>query len=116
MSFRCMHLSLVFGSVLAESWYKTITPSQNTSLCLDLPGGDAHNGNMLWLWECQGVDSQIWVFNNYQVRYGANENFCIDAGEMEDGSQLMLWECNGVKQQTWGYSDDYTKAVQIPNS
>lgn len=52
------------------------------------------------------MDSQHWVFDNYQIRYGGDENFCIDAADMSDGTQLMLWECNGLTQQTWAYDSD----------
>jgi len=115
-----MHLSLVFGSAVAHSGYKTITPSiRNNQLCvahrgacfpnddygLDCDGGDAQNGDVLWLMECSGTESQIWVVDHDQIRYGANEDFCIDAGAIraDDIKQLVLWECNGRKQQTWGY-------------
>merc|ERR1712070_1067700 len=88
------------------SWYKTITPASNTGLCLDLPGDDARNGNNLWLWECNGGESQRWVFDNYQIRFGADESKCIDAGDMSNGVQLLLWDCNGYPQQTWGFDSD----------
>jgi len=87
-----------------DSWYKMIGPGDGTSnLCIDLPGGDARNGNPLWLWECNGHDTQTWVFSDYQLRFGQDETMCIDAGDQSDGMQLMLWECNGSPQQTWGY-------------
>jgi len=93
----------------ADSWYKTITPSGNTGLCLDAPGGSAWNGNMLWLWECNGQDGQIWVFDDYQIRFGADENYCIDARDMSDGVRLMLWECTGGDNQKWGYDDSASR-------
>lgn len=93
-----------------DSWWKTITPQGSIDsahpLCIDLPGGNAYDGNHLWLWDCNAQDSQIWVFDNYQIRYGANEDFCIDAGDMQDGTQLYLWHCNGQPQQTWGFDGD----------
>jgi len=96
--------------VTGESWYKTITPEENHELCLDTPGGNAFNGNQLWLWECNGMDSQHWVFDNYQIRYGGDENFCIDAGDLSDGKQVFLWECNGMDQQSWSYDSDAKRA------
>lgn len=89
-----------------STWYKTITPSENTNLCLDLPGDDSHDGATLWLWECNGGESQRWVFDNYQLRFGADESRCIDASDMASGTQLFLWSCNGYPQQTWGYDSD----------
>jgi len=91
----------------ADTWYKNIGPGDGSfNLCVDLPGGDAFNGNRLWLWECNGKNSQIWVFDNFQIRYGMDENFCIDASDQSNGVQLWLWECNGNEQQTWAYGDD----------
>jgi alpha-galactosidase len=98
------------------SWYKTITPSSNTNLCLDLPGDDASNGNQLWLWECNGQESQRWVFDNWQIRFGADESKCIDAGDMSDGMQLFLWDCNGYPQQTWGYDSDAARVYLASTS
>lgn len=97
---------VVDASNVSESWYKTLTPSDNNDLCIDVPGGYAYNGNSLWLWSCSGMASQIWVFDNWQVRYGADENYCLDAGDMGNGQQLFLWECNGYPQQTWAYDAD----------
>jgi len=86
--------------------YKTITPEDNQDLCLDVPGGTAYNGNSLWLWECNEMAGQIWVIDNYQIRYGDDESYCIDSGDMGAGTQLFLWECNGQPQQTWSYDSD----------
>lgn len=80
---------------------QTITPSSNTNLCLDVPGGDTSNGNQLWLWECNGRESQRWHMDAVQIRYAPDESKCIDAGDMSDGTQLFLWDCNGQDQQKW---------------
>jgi len=115
MSFRCMHLSLVFGSVVADSYYKTITPLKNALLCLELAGSKQANGEMLSLLECNGKDDQIWVFDNFQIRYGADEKFCVDAADMTIDNQLTLWECNGLQQQAWDYDAD-ASTIFIANS
>lgn len=99
-----------------SSWYKTITPSSNTNLCLDLPGDDASNGNLLWLWDCNGQESQRWVFDNGQIRFGADESKCIDAGGMSNAEQLFLWDCNGYPQQTWGYDSDASRVYLTDTS
>lgn len=98
-------------------YYQTITPSSDTNLCLDVPGGDASNGMQLWLWECHGGESQRWRFDNWQIRYAPDESQCIDAGDMSEGAQMYLWECNGQPQQTWGYnSDTYTAFLSDTNT
>jgi len=95
------------------TWYRTITPAWNTGLCLDLPSDSdrdsAWNGAPLQLWECNGGESQRWVFDNGQLRFGADETKCIDAGDMSNGNQLFLWDCNGAKQQTWNFDSDAGK-------
>lgn len=91
------------------SYYKTITPSSNTNQCLDVPGDSAYNGALLWLWECDGGESQRFVFDNYQLRFGADESKCVDAGDMSNGMQLYLWDCNGYPQQTWGWDADASR-------
>jgi alpha-galactosidase len=78
-------------------------------MCVDLPGNDPSNGNQLWLWECNGQESQRWVFDSYQIRFGADESKCVDAGEMWRGKQLVLWDCNGSPQQTWGFDADASR-------
>lgn len=92
-----------------SGWYKSITPASNPKLCLDVPGDNVYNGAPLWLWECDGGEAQIWVFDNWQIRFGADETKCIDAGDMSNGLQLYLWDCIndvGVPQQTFGYDFD----------
>merc|ERR1712028_289433 len=105
--------ALVFGSVAASSWYKTITPSDHPLLCLALwSGSKPVDGTKLFLLECDGTDDQKWVFDNSQIRYGADENFCVDAIDMTDSdlegqlSQLELRDCNAEAQQSWGYDAD----------
>jgi len=101
--------SIVLSAVAVangQEWYKTITPEENQDLCLDAPGGIAYNGNSLWLWECNGMASQTWAVDNNQIRYAADESYCIDSGDMGAGTQLFLWECNGLPQQSWSYDSD----------
>lgn len=97
-------------------YYQTITPSSNTNLCLDVPGGDTSNGNQLWLWECDGGDSQKWRFDNWQIRYAPDESKCIDAGDISDGAQLQLWDCTGEAQQAWGFNSDSSTAYLTDTS
>lgn len=98
------------------SYYKTITPSYNTDLCLDLPGEDTTAGTPLWLWECNGMESQRWVMDNNQIRFGADESKCVDAGDMSAGNQLTLWDCNGYDQQNWGYDIDVKRVYLLGTS
>merc|ERR1712232_1134966 len=103
-------------TITSTSATSAISSASNTNLCLDVPGGDASNGNLLWLWECNGAESQRWLYDNWQIRYAPDESKCIDAGDMSDGTQMYLWECNGQPQQTWGYDSDASTAYLADTS
>jgi len=91
----------------------------NQDMCLDLPGGDTKNGNKLWLWQCNGQNSQKWRFDpgSYQIRYAGNTGKCVDipGSEFKDGNQLWLWDCTGQKGQYWGY-DSAMQTIYASNS
>jgi len=100
---------------LSDVACETISPSQNHNLCFDVPGGNAYNGAKLWLWECiDGMDSQKWLQHtsktsgvlHWQIQYGMDERFCIDAPDLSDGTQLQLWECSGADSQNWNMNYD----------
>ena len=55
----------------SSRWVSTRTRVRSGK-CVDLPGGDARNGNYLWLWECTGGDSQGWILDGQQIKYKAN--------------------------------------------
>lgn len=96
----------------APSWYKTIEADTNHSLCVNLNNGSIpYNGIEVGLHTCSGADSEIWAFDNYQIRYGADESYCIDTNNRD----LFLWECNGVRSQTWGY-DFSASSIYSTNS
>jgi len=76
--------------------------------CLDLPGGDTTNGNKLWMWDCNGLENQKWVFVTYangagKIVYAQDPSKCVDVpgGDFANGNQLALWDCNGLPQQNW---------------
>jgi hypothetical protein len=73
--------------------------------CLDIPGGDATNGQFLWVWECsEEYAGQRWDWNNYQIQFGDS---CVDVpnGDLTNGNSIELWDCNGLPQQQWGYDE-----------
>ena len=37
--------------------------------CIDLARGDITNGNKILLWDCNGKDSQLWVYDGLYIRY-----------------------------------------------
>jgi hypothetical protein len=90
------------GGLAMQAW--------GSGKCLDLPGGDTTNGNKLWLWDCNGHDSQAWLFDadSWRMVYKANPSKCIDipGGDATDGQSLQIWDCNGHLNQQWGYDGD----------
>jgi len=86
-------------------------PYGSSSKCLDLPGNHVQNGAKLWLWDCNGHDSQKWYIEHVQGNYAGGQlqklsdrTKCVDvAGTWEDGTQLQLWDCNKLPGQLWGH-------------
>jgi hypothetical protein len=70
--------------------------------CLDLPQGNAVNGNRLWVQDCDASrDSQRWRFRGGQLMYAgaADSAMCVDVvnGLIPiDGRHLQLWSCNSL--------------------
>lgn len=81
--------------------------SRKSGKCLDLPGGDASNGNVLWTWECDGGSaSQVWDWHDSKIHYAADPSYCLDlpGNDQTDGNRLWLWECSLLSPgQKWGY-------------
>jgi len=89
--------------------------------CLDLPGGSTNNGNLLQIWDCNGMTNQQWLFDSgsWTIRYGGNSGKCIDALEWSGnggaGTKLGIWDCNGHDSQSWGY-DSNMKTIYLAHS
>lgn len=80
--------------------------SEWSGKCVDLPGGDASNGQLLQTWDCNGLTNQRWVFDadSWRIQYGGNTGKCIDKlGNGGAGTILGIWDCNGQASQKWGY-------------
>jgi len=97
-----------------------IKPLANEGMCLDLPGGDPKDGNKLWIWQCNGENSQKWRFDpgTWQIRFAGDTSKCIDvpgSNFAQNGNQLWVWDCNGQKGQYWGY-DGTSKTIYASNS
>lgn len=71
--------------------------STASGFCLDLPGGDTQNGNILWMWECYGGDTQQWSFQDNQLVYLPDTTKCLDllGGDATNSNHLGIWDCYG---------------------
>jgi len=89
-------------------WGDVIRPVNDGSFCLDLPGGDTTPGRSLWLWECNGLSTQVWNWVDGAVMYGDDNSKCVDlpGGDFSDGNILQLWDCNGLPSQVFGYDEE----------
>jgi len=91
-------------------------------LCLDVQGGKSYNGAPIDIWECNGLENQLWYFDadSYAIKYAGDSTKCIDAGDMTTGSALKLWDCNGLAQQQIGYDSNahtiYSTATSRSNA
>merc|ERR1712072_1034041 len=79
-------------------------------MCLDLPGADTTNGSPVWLWECNGMQSQQWDFrpDSLSISFAGDETKCVDVPgqEYSDGNKLWIWDCNGQESQKFGFNSD----------
>merc|ERR1719183_2105921 len=83
--------------------------------CIDVPGGNLENAPNVWLWDCNGGDSQKWGWTDYHpgviapgqdgVIYYLTKgewSYCIDipGGDpsAKNGVPLIMWPCSHDKQ------------------
>jgi len=80
-------------------------PLRDQNKCLDLKGGQAQNGNQVWIWDCNGHTNQEWIWcSDNRIVTAMNTNFCLDIpGDIKQGTYLQIWECNRHDNQRWGY-------------
>lgn len=99
----------------------TIVSDWAENKCLDLPEGKTDNGNMLQIWDCNGMTNQQWLFDSgsWRIKYAGDSGKCIDAlgwgGSGGAGTQLGIWDCNGHDSQSWGY-DSNLKTIYLAHS
>ena len=67
--------------------------------CLDVAGGETHDGSRVILFACNGKDNQRWYADGSRIRSAASGK-CLDAAE----SYLAIRTCNGSRAQQfdWG--------------
>ncbi|KAK1231148.1 hypothetical protein PQX77_005739 [Marasmius sp. AFHP31] len=75
------------------------------SKCLDVPNGDATNGNKLQLWTCvDGSTNQQWKVNSPNTIEWVGKNKCVDItnGNLTAGNTLQIWDCDtNNDNQSW---------------
>jgi len=86
-------------------WVNTINSANKETICLDLTSGEEIDGNAVQVWECNGIENQLWFFDpsRSRISYAGDKTKCLDAGSMDYGEQLRLSDCNDSPQQQWEY-------------
>lgn len=77
------------------------------AMCMDVAGGQLVNGATVQIWNCNGLASQQWRFENWMIKLKDQEK-CLDVpgGNIQAGQRLQIWDCNGMAAQQWGYDTD----------
>jgi hypothetical protein len=92
------HAGVKAPPIPAPNWNMAVNvvSEYSPAHCLDVPGGKGVAGNVLDLWECNGLFNQQWIFNKDDtVSYLGNMSLCIDiSGTPKKGSSMALQMCN----------------------
>ncbi|MER8183398.1 RICIN domain-containing protein [Kitasatospora sp. NPDC094015] len=89
--------------------------------CLDVPRGDATDGNDVELWTCNGGANQKWIpgWDGSMVNFATNK--CLDVvgsnGPPQNGTRVEIWTCNGGANQKWQFTTTSGKTrLQLANT
>jgi len=112
----CNGLGQQQWSVTGTSGTNIISLLEGQYRCLNLPGKDTSNGNIVEVGPCE-VPISSWFFDadSWQIQFQVEPTKCLDAGDMSEGSQIMIWDCNGMSQQKWGY-DSWANTIYLADS
>lgn len=75
--------------------YRAFHNAVNRDLCMDLSGGNTHNGNSVLLWDCDhGSNQMFYMDSDGRIRSKANDKKCLEAGANVDlWAKLVVWDC-----------------------
>ncbi|APJ04110.1 RICIN domain-containing protein [Silvanigrella aquatica] len=71
--------------------------------CLDVNGGQTHNGTPVTMWDCHGGSNQQWHIENGRIT--GIGGLCLDVS-YGHGSPVQVWDCNNTPPQQWTYNID----------
>jgi hypothetical protein len=76
-----------------------------TRKCIDVAGGNLTNGNVIWIWDCDGLaKNQNWQLHpDGSLSNAVVSSKCIDLGDMSVGRGVWIWDCNGLQQQKFTF-------------
>ncbi|MBL8951725.1 MAG: ricin-type beta-trefoil lectin domain protein [Myxococcaceae bacterium] len=98
------------NSSVAQMWSRMpngeIRSGANASLCLDVPGGSATNGNRMQLYTCNATLAQRFGYTAQgEIRSGLSWNKCVEVqgGFTANGTPIQLYDCNWTASQWWSW-------------
>lgn len=76
--------------------------------CATPQGNSTANGAVITLWDCNGADVQMWVWDGNQIRNKASNKCLTPRGDAynSNGAVLTLWTCNNATSQQWFKQSD----------
>ena len=75
----------------------------NGSLCLDVWGAQANDGDQVVAWNCNGGANQKWTYTSAGQLQTAVNGKCLDlwGAKGENGAKIVVWPCHGGYNQRW---------------
>ena len=91
---------------LTEMAVHSISVDAAPNLCLDVQWGNSNKGTPVQIWDCNGTDAQLWVYDRHSgtIRNPAY-NRCLDVRKRNaaPGTPVQIWDCNGTDAQRYTY-------------
>ncbi|WP_242589624.1 M57 family metalloprotease [Corallococcus macrosporus] len=86
--------------------------------CLDVKDGNAAQGTVTQLWECNGTAAQQWSLTAQgELRSSLAPNLCLDVagGNPAQGTAVQIYGCNGTAAQRWTVVGGSLRSALAPN-
>jgi predicted alpha-1,6-mannanase (GH76 family) len=90
------------SNAVDQHWTQNSDQSISTlGRCLDIEHNGTANGNVVELWDCNGVGGQKWVQQADGSLRNPQSGRCLDSpgGNTANGTRLEIWDCNGSAAQ-----------------
>ena len=69
--------------------------------CIDVPHGIAAGGVQLQLWDCNGMDAQLWTATPQGREMALDKCMEVAGGSRDNGAKIQLANCTGNPAQQW---------------
>jgi predicted alpha-1,2-mannosidase len=93
------------------------------SKCMDADPGQAGNGAVVRIWDCNTSAAQQWTLASDGTLRAAGRCLDVSGSARANGTKVQLWTCNGTGAQQWWpkangvlVNSPSSKCLDIPNS